>query len=157
MDYTELTKAHFGISIEFNGVVVGFDRQSNFFFSMMSSSTLPRQQARRQGSVKQQRGKKDSSSLMSPEQSYEPQGFVNGNTLAMSHPNLEDLMKQPPSYEAAIARTMQSSTGQQPSLENQYFNHNRQVSMPASVASNYSNHLSPPQSNLSHVQSPPHR
>ena len=127
------------------------------FFSMMSSSTLPRQQARRQGSVKQQRGKKDSSSLMSPEQSYEPQGFVNGNTLAMSHPNLEDLMKQPPSYEAAIARTMQSSTGQQPSLENQYFNHNRQVSMPASVASNYSNHLSPPQSNLSHVQSPPHR
>merc|ERR1719219_2772897 len=53
--------------------------------------------------------------------------------------------------------------GQQP-LEGQYSNfhqmqHNRQQSMPASVApSNYSNHLSPPHSNLSshHVQSPPH-
>ena len=124
--------------------------------SMMSSSTLPRQQARRQGSVKQQRGKKsDSSSMMlSPEHSpYEPQGFMNGNPLAMSHPNLEDLMsgKQPPSYEAALARSLQG----QP-MENQYFNHNRQQSMPASVASNYSNHLSPPHSNLSHVQSPPH-
>merc|ERR1712241_187445 len=53
--------------------------------------------------------------------------------------------------------------GQQP-LEGQYSNfhqmqHNRQQSMPASVApSNYSDHLSPPHSNLSshHVQSPPH-
>ena len=72
----------------------------------------------------------------------------------------------PPSYEASINRTMQGGMpGQQP-LEGQYSNfnpnqqmqHNRQQSMPASVASNYSNHLSPPHSNLSshHVQSPPH-
>ena len=145
---------------------------------MMSSSTLPRQQARRQSSVKQQQrgggnnkmNKNDSSSmLLSPEHSpYEPQGFMNVNPLAMSHPNLEDLINSskhsPPSYDAAIqARTMQAGGGAgQPnttySLENpnNFSTHNRQQSMPASVSSNYSNHLSPPQSNLSHVQSPPH-
>ena len=147
-----------------------------------SSHTLPRQQARRQGSVKQAQGPRggqkknanDSSSMMlSPEHSpYEPQGYGSGssnvNHLALSHPNLEDLMssKQPPSYEASLARNMQGGMpGQQP-LEGQYSNftphqmqHNRQQSMPASVASNYSNHLSPPHSNLSpqsFVQSPPH-
>jgi Notch-like protein len=149
--------------------------------SMMSSNTLPRQQARRQSSVKQQqrggnKNKNDSSSmLLSPEHSpYEPQGFMNVNPLAMSHPNLEDLINSskhsPPSYDAAIqARTLGQTgggAGQQPttnySLENPNNfntitnNHNRQQSMPASVSSNYSNHLSPPQSNLSHVQSPPH-
>ena len=150
--------------------------------SLMSSHTLPRQQARRQGSVKQAQGPRggqkknanDSSSMMlSPEHSpYEPQGYGSGssnvNHLALSHPNLEDLMssKQPPSYEASLARNMQGGMpGQQP-LEGQYSNftphqmqHNRQQSMPASVASNYSNHLSPPHSNLSpqsFVQSPPH-
>merc|ERR550532_3544490 len=144
--------------------------------SMMSSNTLPRQQARRQSSVKQQqrgggnKNKNDSSSmLLSPEHSpYEPQGFMNVNPLAMSHPNLEDLINSskhsPPSYDAAIqARTMQAGgEAGQPnttySLENpnNFSTHNRQQSMPASVSSNYSNHLSPPQSNLSHVQSPPH-
>jgi len=72
--------------------------------------------------------------------------------------------KRPPSYEAAVARSMTGGMpGQQP-LEGQYSNfnphqiHNRQQSMPASVSSNYSNNLSPPHSNLSshHVQSPPH-
>merc|ERR1719384_1314641 len=114
--------------------------------------------------------------MLSPE--YEPQaGFISGNAsskannpLALSHPNLEVLMqnKQPPCYEQALrTSTMQGGMpGQQP-LEGQYSNfnpdvaymhHNRQQSMPASVASNYSNHLSPPHSNLSshHVQSPPH-
>ena len=139
--------------------------------SIMTSSTLPRQQARRQGSVKQstQHKKNDSSSMMlSPEHSpYEPQGFMGGNAnhLAVSHPNLEDIVnKRPPSYEATVARVMQGGMpGQQP-LEGQYSNfnphqvHNRQQSMPASVSSNYSNNLSPPHSNLSshHVQSPPH-
>jgi len=149
--------------------------------SMMSSSTLPRQQARRQGSVKQaprgnQKKNSDSSSMMlSPEHSpYDPQGFngsSNVNHLALSHPNLEELRsrdplsKQPPAYEVALAHSLQGGMpGQQP-LEGQYSNfnphqmqHNRQQSMPASVASNYSNHLSPPHSNLSshHVQSPPH-
>merc|ERR1712223_1157066 len=149
--------------------------------SMMSSSTLPRQQARRQGSVKQaprgnQKKNSDSSSMMlSPEHSpYDPQGFSgssNANHLALSHPNLEDLRsrdpisKQPPAYEVALAHSLQGGMpGQQP-LEGQYSNfnphqmqHNRQQSMPASVASNYSNHLSPPHSNLSshHIQSPPH-
>merc|ERR1719510_255724 len=143
--------------------------------SMMSSSTLPRQQARRQSSVKQQqrggnKNKTDSSSmLLSPEHSpYEPQGFMNVNPLAMSHPNLEDLINSskhsPPSYDAAIqARTLQVGGGQptnysleNPNNFNLTNNHNRQQSMPASVSSNYSNHLSPPQSNLSHVHSPPH-
>merc|ERR1712223_1720333 len=109
---------------------------------------------------------------------YEPQaGFISGNAsskannpLALSHPNLEVLMqnKQPPCYEQALrTSTMQGGMpGQQP-LGGQYSNfnpdvaymhHNRQQSMPASVASNYSNHLSPPHSNLSshHIQSPPH-
>merc|ERR1719433_2395112 len=149
---------------------------------MSTSSTLPRQQARRQGSVKQaprsnQKKNSDHSSsmLLSPEHSpYDPQGFSassNTNHLALSHPNLEDLRsrdnpisKQPPAYEVAVAHSMQGGMpGQQP-LEGQYSNfhqmqHNRQQSMPASVApSNYSNHLSPPHSNLSshHVQSPPH-
>merc|ERR1719433_407590 len=149
---------------------------------MSTSSTLPRQQARRQGSVKQaprsnQKKNSDHSSsmLLSPEHSpYDPQGFSAGsntNHLALSHPNLEDLRsrdnpisKQPPAYEVAVAHSMQGGMpGQQP-LEGQYSNfhqmqHNRQQSMPASVApSNYSNHLSPPHSNLSshHVQSPPH-
>jgi Notch-like protein len=138
----------------------------------MTSSTLPRQQARRQSSVKQQqRGKKSGSpSMLSPEHSPYEQNFGNtGHNLAISHPNLEDLIsKQPPSYEAAVARSVQGGMpGQQP-LESQYSNfnpqqqqqlaHNRQQSMPASVSSTYSNHLSPPHSNLSshHVQSPPH-
>lgn len=140
---------------------------------------MPRQQARRQGSVKQQQPpqrvikKNDSSSMMlSPEHSpYEPQGFQ-ANHLALSHPNLEELMaKQPPSYEAALARNMQGGMPGQQGLESQYSNfnphgmqqqqqqpqqqpHNRQQSMPSS----FSNHLSPPHSNLSshHVQSPPH-
>lgn len=141
--------------------------------SLMSSSTLPRQQARRQGSVKQTsaaagRSKKnDSSSMMlSPEHSpYEPQGFST-NHLALSHPNLEELMngnKQPPSYESAVARSMQGGMPGQQSLESQYSNfnqqlqHNRQQSMPAATSA-FSNHLSPPHSNLSshHVQSSPH-
>ena len=146
---------------------------------MMSSNTLPRQQARRQSSVKQQqrgggnKNKNDSSSmLLSPEHSpYEPQGFMNVNPLAMSHPNLEDLINSskhsPPSYDAAIqARTLgQTGVGagqptttnyslENPNNFNLTNNHNCQQSMPASVSSNYSNHLSPPQSNLSHVHSP---
>merc|ERR1719433_1659059 len=136
---------------------------------MSTSSTLPRQQARRQGSVKQaprsnQKKNSDSSSmLLSPEHSpYDPQGFSassNTNHLALSHPNLEDLRsrdnpisKQPPAYEVAVAHSMQGGMpGQQP-LEGQYSNfhqmqHNRQQSMPASVApSNYSDRLSPPHS-----------
>ena len=152
------------------------DTDSN---SVLSSCTLPRQQARRQGSVKQtiskaQIKKTDSSSMMlSPDTSpYEPQGFLNAAHpphLAISHPNLEELVsKQPPSYEAALAHhSLQGGMPGQQSLEGQYYHqqqqqqqqiHNRQQSMPASVSSTYSNHLSPPHSNMSshHSQSPSH-
>merc|ERR1719323_988153 len=164
-----------------NGMMPHHETDSN---SVLSSCTLPRgsgQHARqsRQGSIKQtiskaQIKKTDSSSMMlSPEHSpYEPQGsFISGGGaqhLALSHPNLEDLVnKPPPSYEAALANhhSLQGGMPGQQSLEGQYYHqqqpqiHNRQQSMPASVSSTYSNHLSPPHSNLSshhNGQSPSH-
>ena len=163
-----------------NGMMPHHETDSN---SVLSSCTLPRgsgQHARqsRPGSIKQtiskaQIKKTDSSSMMlSPEHSpYEPQGsFISGGAqhLALSHPNLEDLVnKPPPSYEAALANhhSLQGGMPGQQSLEGQYYHqqqpqiHNRQQSMPASVSSTYSNHLSPPHSNLSshhNGQSPSH-
>ena len=174
-----------------NGLVTSLHHDVTDSNSVLSSCTLPRsgagQQARNQSqrTVKQtiskaaQVKKTDSSSMLmlSPEHSpYEQsQGsFVSSGAaqhLALSHPNLEDLVsKQPPSYEAALAGNHHSLQGGMPgqqSLEGQYYQgqqqqiHNRQQSMPASVSSTYSNHLSPPHSNLSSIshhngQSPSH-
>merc|ERR1711860_332923 len=164
-----------------NGLVTSLHHDLTDSNSVLSSCTLPRsgagQQARNQSqrTVKQtiskaaQVKKTDSSSMLmlSPEHSpYEQsQGsFVSSGAaqhLALSHPNLEDLVsKQPPSYEAALAGNHHSLQGGMPgqqSLEGQYYQgqqqqiHNRQQSMPASVSSTYSNHLSPPHSNLSSI------
>ena len=174
-----------------NGLVTSLHHDVTDSNSVLSSCTLPRsgagQQTRNQSqrTVKQtiskaaQVKKTDSSSMLmlSPEHSpYEQsQGsFVSSGAaqhLALSHPNLEDLVsKQPPSYEAALAGNHHSLQGGMPgqqSLEGQYYQgqqqqiHNRQQSMPASVSSTYSNHLSPPHSNLSSIshhngQSPSH-
>ena len=148
--------------------------------------TLPK----RKPSTKRKKHDSTSMDMMSPESSpYDGQSHFNGgNTggghhLAMSHPNLEEIMgsgngKAPPSYEAAVvnnamARSMHALQGGMPgqqNLEGQYqgFGSSQQQLQQQqqqqqqihprqqSMPASTSYNLSPPHSNMSPVQSPPH-
>jgi Notch-like protein len=129
--------------------------------STNEGATLPRQ---RKPSVKRKKLDSSGNELLSPEGSpYNEANFGATNTLAASHPNLEELRvatslpgsKQPPSYETAMVsnamvRNLQAGMPGQQGLESQYTNfggqisgngqqqqqHPRQQSMPVAISNN---------------------
>ena len=176
--------------------------EENNLQSVNGGATLPRggqaQQQRKQQQQQQQQSLKRKKLPPTPDQQAAsnaaqmemmlspPEYHNNGQTnpLALSHPNLEDLMngegnghngnlvnKPPPRYEeaAAMARSMQALQGGMPGqqcLESQYSNFSSNQGQTHSVTgthprqqsmpSTMSTHLSPPHSNMSAHMSPPH-